>query len=314
MPESYTDPVTGQVHPYQNSGAALIANERVRQVLEEGYTTAHDTGHEADLTTAAFAYLQYQAKQLRNPFAAPEQLGLDEHPIDYDCWPISWGRETWKPTGNPVRDLVKAGALIAAAIDSLQEQHPELAEPVQVAVTHEEVEAVENADGTVNRGSVDHEAFEKPWTPPTHFWGRAGVLNVETDDGRMITKLPQVVRGPVPLTTREGDHQIIVGRIEKIWINDESGLKAILFEGSFLQESRLRDDLWAGTYPQMTLSDLEWETQTSLTKGTDVLVTNASRLREVVLGDSPVWSNLFFRSGRAPEDVQPGPFTPQEGI
>jgi hypothetical protein len=42
-------------------------------------------------------------------------IGRDDTPI---TWP--WDSPYWKPTpGNRLRDLVKAGALIAAAIDSL---------------------------------------------------------------------------------------------------------------------------------------------------------------------------------------------------
>jgi len=35
-------------------------------------------------------------------------------------WP--WGSEWWKPSKDPIRDLVKAGALIAAEIDRLQKE------------------------------------------------------------------------------------------------------------------------------------------------------------------------------------------------
>lgn len=45
---------------------------------------------------------------------AYETLGEEEGGIE--LWP--WSREAWKPTGDRVRDLTKAGALIAAAIDA----------------------------------------------------------------------------------------------------------------------------------------------------------------------------------------------------
>ena len=35
-------------------------------------------------------------------------------------WP--WHARHWKPTGDPVRDLTKAGTLLAAAIDSIEEE------------------------------------------------------------------------------------------------------------------------------------------------------------------------------------------------
>lgn len=73
------------------SGVALIALERWRQVQEEGYDTVHDlrVGTER-LTDAAIRTL-------------------------LAWWP--WGPEAWKPADDRLRNLVKAGALIAAAID-----------------------------------------------------------------------------------------------------------------------------------------------------------------------------------------------------
>ena len=88
-------------------GVALIANERQRQINEEGYTPAHDEGRVSHLLDAGRAYVQaghvqyIEGKPLRMP----------------PYWP--WASRYWKPGTNPVRVLVKAGALIAAAIDAL---------------------------------------------------------------------------------------------------------------------------------------------------------------------------------------------------
>lgn len=74
-------------------GAALIAKERERQVSGEGYTLAHDHGHTSEeLVSAAVAYLL----------------------CDLSRWP--WEEKWFKPT-TARRDLEKAGALLAAAID-----------------------------------------------------------------------------------------------------------------------------------------------------------------------------------------------------
>lgn len=86
-------------------GAQLIADERERQIASEGYTTEHDRGHALDLSKAAQSYTGY---------AIRSQRGVTDRDV-----PIMWPWGYWKPTGDPVRDLVKAGALIAAAIDSL---------------------------------------------------------------------------------------------------------------------------------------------------------------------------------------------------
>lgn len=91
------------------SGADLIAAERRRQIDEEGYAAYHDAAHETqELAVAAWCYL--------GAYVGP--LLPDSTPPD---WP--WDGTDWKPTlGDPVRRLVKAGALIAAEIDRLAAQ------------------------------------------------------------------------------------------------------------------------------------------------------------------------------------------------
>jgi hypothetical protein len=91
------------------TGAELIAAERARQIAEEGYTAEHDHGHAIQITQAAQSYVGLALREQRGTW-----LPMDV-PI---MWP--WDASYWKPTGDPVRDLTKAGALIAAAIDSLE--------------------------------------------------------------------------------------------------------------------------------------------------------------------------------------------------
>lgn len=85
----------------KKDGAALIAAERLRQRGQEGWTPAHDddhTDHELERAAAWYALPAIWRKKIR-------------------ClWP--WEPRWWKPTpGDRVHELVKAGALIAAAID-----------------------------------------------------------------------------------------------------------------------------------------------------------------------------------------------------
>lgn len=90
-------------------GATLIAAERLRQVAEEGYGSEHDSEHEGgELVLAAWSYLTEHDTFGGDPCG-------DDPP---EGWP--WSPEHWKPTGDQVRNLVKAGALIAAEIDRLQ--------------------------------------------------------------------------------------------------------------------------------------------------------------------------------------------------
>ena len=88
----------------KKTGIELIAEERQRQIEEEGWTAEHDKQWEhGQLVKAAACYL-----------ARPSW-------VDTPLWPhwpfdISW----WKPTPQDrIRELQKAGALIAAEIDRL---------------------------------------------------------------------------------------------------------------------------------------------------------------------------------------------------
>lgn len=96
-----------------NDGVALIAKERKRQVEQEGWTPEHDNQHEADELALAAAL-----------YAVPTWLRDDKNLRDV-LWPYSWALDTWKPSpDNRIRELVKAGALIAAEIDRLQRSTP----------------------------------------------------------------------------------------------------------------------------------------------------------------------------------------------
>lgn len=83
------------------TGAERIAAERRRQIEEKGYDAGHDAGHaEGDLTSAAMAYLCAATNREAEGRA---------------FWPWMDG---FKPS-TVVRDLEKAGALLAAEIDRL---------------------------------------------------------------------------------------------------------------------------------------------------------------------------------------------------
>ncbi len=102
-----------------NSGTALIHAERVRQTTAEGYHPAHDDGHDdGSLTSAAMAYAEAAHYQIQDP--SPDGgFYMKEVP---HAWPFRDGIQVngWKPSTDPIRNLVKAGALIAAEIDRLQ--------------------------------------------------------------------------------------------------------------------------------------------------------------------------------------------------
>lgn len=94
-----------------SEGIKLIAAERQRQIEQEGWTPEHDDQHApGELLAAAICY----AICCLNGSSAKPPL-----------WP--WGAAWWKPKA-PVRNLTKAGALIAAEIDRLLRAREENAE------------------------------------------------------------------------------------------------------------------------------------------------------------------------------------------
>lgn len=94
------------------AGTDLIAAERKRQIEVEGWTPEHDDEHSAcELTMAAHAYTYAAVGQI-NGVCWPDIDGNVPN-----SWP--WEDGWWKPSVFPIRNLVKAGALIAAEIDRL---------------------------------------------------------------------------------------------------------------------------------------------------------------------------------------------------
>ena len=99
------------------TGSELIAAERTRQLQQLGYTPTHDDDHRlSELSRAALAYTLLASKQAHNPDASPPSQ-----------WP--WHTKSWKPSPDPVRNLIKAGALIAAEIDRLRRTTPHAPTP-----------------------------------------------------------------------------------------------------------------------------------------------------------------------------------------
>lgn len=99
------------------TGTELITAERQRQITAEGYTAEHDEGHADELAHAAACYAL--AEYRRDSEVDGPTLRRIRVTASPPHWP--WDNEWWKPTPDDrIRELVKAGALIAAAIDSLR--------------------------------------------------------------------------------------------------------------------------------------------------------------------------------------------------
>lgn len=84
---------------FTTSGVEAINKERERQIVEEGFGRTHDAANSIrELADAAIAYLRG----------------------DFRHWPKKWNPHWFKPTTQR-RDLEKAGALIAAALDRMDQ-------------------------------------------------------------------------------------------------------------------------------------------------------------------------------------------------
>ena len=91
------------------TGIELIAAERARQIEKEGFTPEHDYEHlPEELELAAVCYA-----------TPPEMRNASKKSVDGIWVPFLWPWEGgwWKPSSTRERDLEKAGALMAAALD-----------------------------------------------------------------------------------------------------------------------------------------------------------------------------------------------------
>lgn len=108
-------------------GAARIGAERQRQIEAEGWTPEHDDAHTLGELAAAGACYALLGTRWKDSTILGTPL------VASVLWP--WERQSWKPADYPdppytadvhidrkQKDLVRAGALIAAEIDRLERQ------------------------------------------------------------------------------------------------------------------------------------------------------------------------------------------------
>tara|TARA_Y100000588_G_scaffold186210_1_gene200081 strand:+ start:22511 stop:23161 length:651 start_codon:yes stop_codon:yes gene_type:complete len=105
------------------SGAQLIFDERTRQLEVEGYTSEHDDNYKkGTLVMAAITYATAatSSPSLRNQFRTCAEVNK---PLRHWPWEMSYlklGSDDCH--SSRIRELTKAGALIAAEIDKLQRE------------------------------------------------------------------------------------------------------------------------------------------------------------------------------------------------
>jgi len=131
------------------TGIEIIAAERRRQIDVEGFTPEHDDRDVmGQLACAAAAYAL--------PDKTNAKIVKVEKGFWFEAWiarkilfPETWDASWWKPSPNDrIRELAKAGALIAAEIDRLQR--------CQVAFKHMETDRqVEDEDWHPVDGEIE---------------------------------------------------------------------------------------------------------------------------------------------------------------
>lgn len=92
-------------------GIEAMNNERTRQVNVKGYDDEHDDEHEPwELIAAGKCYVEWALWDMQGSSG-------DSPPFD---WP--WEESDWKPEESAVENLVKGGALCAAAFDRIERE------------------------------------------------------------------------------------------------------------------------------------------------------------------------------------------------
>lgn len=91
------------------TGSQLIAEERERQISQEGWTAKHDDEHDDQALALAAAVYALPPEWRLVPSGTTTMMQR--------LWPFD---DYWLKEGDRVRELTKAGALIAAEIDRVQ--------------------------------------------------------------------------------------------------------------------------------------------------------------------------------------------------
>lgn len=145
-------------------GVGAIDAERIRQIDEEGYHPSDDDGYvDGQLASAAWCYLS---------------AAIDRIPEQPEEWP--WDAQWWKPAFGS-RDLVRAGALIAAELTRRKRAHDAFLALVVEACVAGGAER-DYAVGEVAQVLPDHlkeEGIEVGH--PSHDWGVSGAAALADD-------------------------------------------------------------------------------------------------------------------------------------
>ncbi len=185
-----TDPQTPDAQWTLKDGVSMIAVERARQMAKEGYSDAHDDRYvTCSLAMAGAAYACHAAGRL-------DARGL---------WPFD--EDWWKPSvGDPVRDLVKAGALIAAEIDRIQRLQGDALvapAPAESTITGNDLALVMRAIRPLDSGALHCRycpaGSNNQWQHTEHCIYAESVKDAEAAR-RIVTALRMQKASPAPAT------------------------------------------------------------------------------------------------------------------
>lgn len=102
-----------------SEGVNRIAAERQRQIEKEGWSAEHDNDHQiGELADAALTYTAVASCQASRSIAYTLKF-IASIRSEREGIPWPWGWNWFKPSDDPIRNLEKAGALIAAEIDRI---------------------------------------------------------------------------------------------------------------------------------------------------------------------------------------------------
>ena len=97
---------------YGLAGIDLFITERLRQIYDLGFDAKHDLQHEVkDFVKAAQCYAAVAANLLEG-----YMVHTNKHPPS--SWP--WPANEWNPMPAVEANLIKSGALMAAALDTMK--------------------------------------------------------------------------------------------------------------------------------------------------------------------------------------------------
>ena len=101
----------------KKTGIEFISEERLRHPNVEGWTEERDLQYTDEYLASVAACYAMPEKQ-RDKY---QSYSMELKNFFPRWWPESWAIRWWKPTPeNRIKELAKAGALIAAEIDRIQ--------------------------------------------------------------------------------------------------------------------------------------------------------------------------------------------------